>query len=164
MQISRIEASYLTNVPITPPPLLHEPSRASVIIVEVETDDGIVGYGATGSGLPWSIVEFINKQAAPLLMGQDPMLTEYIWNQRFKRFNRRSIAVVYSSAKSAIDIALWDIKGKALGQPVWRLLGGAQILYLPILPLVCPLIIMNSQQKQQDTGYCKDKTSRLSLR
>lgn len=52
MQINRVEASYLTNVPTTPPPLLKEPSRASVIIVEVETDDGIIGYGATGGALP----------------------------------------------------------------------------------------------------------------
>jgi len=126
MQIARVEASYLTDVPTTPPPLLKEPSRASVIIVEVETDDGIIGYGATGGALPWSIVEFINRQAAPFLTGQDPMLTERIWNQMFWKFNQRALTGVWSSAMSAIDIALWDIKGKALGQPVWRLLGGAQ--------------------------------------
>jgi hypothetical protein len=60
VQISRVEASYLTNIPTTPSPLLDGPSRASVIIVEIETDNGIIDYGATGGPLPWSIVEFIN--------------------------------------------------------------------------------------------------------
>jgi L-rhamnonate dehydratase len=126
VQISRVEASYLTNVPTTPPPLLDGPSRASVIIVEIETDNGIIGYGATGGPLPWSIVEFINRQARPFLLGQDPMLTERIWHQMQRHFNQRTLTGVWSSGISAIDIALWDIKGKALGQPVWRLLGGAQ--------------------------------------
>ncbi len=126
MQIKRVEASYLTNVPVTPPLLLKEPSRTRVIIVEVETDDGIIGYGATGSPLPWSIVEFINRQAAPFLIDQDPMLTERIGYQMLRKFNPRVQTGVWSDAMSAIDIALWDIKGKALGQPVWRLLGGAQ--------------------------------------
>ncbi|MFC2048234.1 mandelate racemase/muconate lactonizing enzyme family protein [Chloroflexota bacterium] len=126
MKIHRVEASYLTNIPITPPPLLKEPSRATVIIVEVETDNGIVGYGATMGTLPWLTVEFINRQAAPFLKDQDPMLTERIWNQMFQNFNPRAPNAVWSWAMSAIDIALWDVKGKALGQSVWRLLGGAQ--------------------------------------
>ncbi|MDP2949379.1 MAG: mandelate racemase/muconate lactonizing enzyme family protein [Chloroflexota bacterium] len=126
MKIARIEASYLTNVPITPPPLLKEPNRASVVIVEVETDTGLVGYGATGGMLPWSIVSFINREAAPALVGEDPLLTERVWTLMLKRFNQRALTGVWSFATSAIDIALWDIKGKCFGQPVWRLLGGAQ--------------------------------------
>ncbi len=79
MQIKRIEASYLTNIPIPPLPLLEKPTHSEVIIVEVETDDGIVGYGVGDHGiLPWSIVEFINREAAPFLTGQDPILTERI--------------------------------------------------------------------------------------
>jgi L-alanine-DL-glutamate epimerase-like enolase superfamily enzyme len=72
VQISRVEASYLTNIPAAPPPLLEGPSRASVIIAEIETDDGIIGYGATGGPLPWSIVEFINRQVHPLPVGAGP--------------------------------------------------------------------------------------------
>ncbi len=123
MKIKRVEAFYLKGVPTTPPPFLEKPDRADVIITEIETDNGIIGYGQCGWGLTYSIIEFINKDAAPLLIGQDPMLTERIWNQR--RFSQAT-AGVESSGKSAIDIALWDIKGKALGLPVWRLLGGAQ--------------------------------------
>ncbi len=125
MQIKRVEANYLTNIPITPPPLLKEPSHTSAIIVEIETDNGIIGYGL-GGGMPWSIMEFINRQAAPFLIGQDPILTERIGYQMFRKFNPRVQTGLWSSAMSAIDIALWDIKGKAWGQPVWRLLGGAQ--------------------------------------
>ncbi len=127
MQIKRVEASYLTNIPIPPLPLLKRPTHTHVIIVEVETDDGIIGYGVTDPGiLPWSVVEFINRQAAPFLIDQDPILTERIWNQMLRTFNPRVQTGVWSNAMSAIDIALWDIKGKAWGQAVWRLLGGAQ--------------------------------------
>ncbi len=123
MKIKRVEAYYLKGVPTTPPPFLDKPDRADVILTEVETDDGIIGYGHCGWGLTYSIIEFINKDAAPLLIGQDPMLTERLWNQR--RFVTATSGAE-SLGKSAIDIALWDIKGKALGLPVWRLLGGAR--------------------------------------
>ncbi len=126
MKIKRVEASYLTNIPITPPPLLKEPSRTTALIVEVETDDGIIGYGITKDTLPWSIIEFIHREAAPFLIGKDPMLTERIGYELFREFNERVHTGVWSYATSAIDIALWDIKGKAFGLPVWRLLGGAQ--------------------------------------
>ena len=65
MRIHRVEASYLTNVPSTPLPFLDGPSAAGVITAEIETDDGIIGYGATGGPIPRSIAEFINCQAAP---------------------------------------------------------------------------------------------------
>ena len=127
MQIRRVEASYLTNVPIAPPPLLNEPSRISfLVIVEIETDNGIIGYGVTGGWLPSPVKEFINREVAPFLIGEDPLRTERVWNRMFWEFNQRALTGVWSSAMSAIDIALWDIKGKAWGQPVWRLLGGAQ--------------------------------------
>jgi L-rhamnonate dehydratase len=125
VKIKRVEASYLPEVPVSPLPFLKEPTRSSVIITEIETDTGITGYGATGSPLNWSVVEFINRQIAPFLKDQDPILNERIWNQIFRKFNLRALTGVWSSGMSAIDIALWDIKGKALGLPVWKLLGGA---------------------------------------
>jgi L-rhamnonate dehydratase len=60
------------------------------------------------------------------LLGKNPLETERIWNQLYKQFNPRAQTGMWSSAVSAIDIALWDIKGKRYGEPVWRLLGGAQ--------------------------------------
>ena len=70
--------------------------------------------------------EFINREAAPFLRGKNPLETERIWNQLYKQFNPRGQTGMWSSAVSAIDIALWDIKGKYYKEPVWRLLGGAQ--------------------------------------
>jgi L-alanine-DL-glutamate epimerase-like enolase superfamily enzyme len=126
MKIIRVEANYLTDIPTTPPPLMDAPNRASVVVTEIETDDGITGYGMTGGPAPQSIAAFINHQARDLLLGQDPMLTERIWQQMFRTYNQRYLTGVWSSGMSAVDIALWDIKGKAFGMPVWRLLGGAQ--------------------------------------
>ncbi|RMF84448.1 MAG: mandelate racemase/muconate lactonizing enzyme family protein [Nitrospinota bacterium] len=124
MQIRRIEAQAL-QVPVTAP-LLDRPIRRGVVFVEIETDTGITGYGLTSYALHSAIREFINTEAAPFLQGQDPLCTERIWHQMFWSFNQRAQTGAWCSAMSAIDIALWDIKGKILGQPVWRLLGGAQ--------------------------------------
>ena len=63
MRIHRVTASHLVNVPITPPPFLKEPSRGSIVVTEIETDDGLTGYGSCGS-YPTSVVEFINREAA----------------------------------------------------------------------------------------------------
>jgi L-rhamnonate dehydratase len=62
----------------------------------------------------------------PFLRGKNPVETERIWHQLYTTFNPRAQTGMWSSAVSAIDIALWDIKGKYYKEPVWRLLGGAQ--------------------------------------
>lgn len=124
MQIRRVEASVL-KIPVEIP-LLTKKHPRGLVFVEIETDQGITGYGMTGFSLHEAIQEFINVEAAPFLQGKDPLLTERIWDQMFWTFNQRALTGVWSSAMSALDVALWDIKGKALGQAVWRLLGGAQ--------------------------------------
>lgn len=91
------------------------PNSANLTIVEVETDEGIIGYGRMGGS-----VELINGRLADFLAGEDPMLTDQIWHQLTQTFGGATAAL------AGIDLALWDIKGKALGVPVWRLLGGAQ--------------------------------------
>ncbi len=124
MQIRRVEADHLT-VPVEIPGL-NKTIRRGLVFVEIETDQGITGYGLTSYALHSAIKEFINADLAPFLLGKDPLLTERIWDQMFWTFNQRALTGVWSSAMSAIDIALWDIKGKSLGQAVWRLLGGAR--------------------------------------
>lgn len=124
MQIRRVEASLL-RVPVEIP-ILNKTHPRGVVFVEIETDAGITGYGMTGFSIHSAIQEFINTAAAPFLRGKDPILTERIWHEMFWTFNSRALTGVWSSAMSAIDVALWDIKGKALGQAVWRLLGGAK--------------------------------------
>lgn len=122
MRIQRLEAS-LHNVPITVP-LLDRPIERDLVFVRVETDDGARGYGLAGSMLGPSVVEFINRELGPFLQGLDPLLTEGWWEAAYWQFNQRSLSGVVSAGLSGADIALWDLKGKLLGQPVWRLLGG----------------------------------------
>lgn len=70
--------------------------------------------------------ELINQEIAPLIEGENPIETERIWNLMHKELNPRYQTGPWSTGVSAVDIALWDIKGKHMGEPVWRLLGGAQ--------------------------------------
>jgi len=95
----------------------------SDIYVRIETDAGIVGYGdATNHYLPYG-VEGTIKDLSPFLIGEDPERIEYLWQSCFRRrFMRGGPAT--GTAISGIDQALWDIKGKAYGVPVYQLLGG----------------------------------------
>ena len=115
----------LHRVPVSVP-LLKEPITTSIVFVTVETDKGIAGHGLTRGSQRFGIREFINREAGPFLRGKNPLESERIWNQLYKQFNPRAQTGMWSSAVSAIDIALWDIKGKHYMEPVWRLLGGAQ--------------------------------------
>ena len=124
MQITDIKAT-LHRVPVKVP-LLKEKIWTSVLFAVVETDQGVTGYGLTRGSLRFGPKEFINREVAPFLRGKNPLETERVWNQLYKAFNPRAQIGLWSSAVSAIDIALCDIKGKHYREPVWRLLGGAQ--------------------------------------
>lgn len=95
----------------------------SDIFLKIETDAGITGYGdGTQNFLPYA-VEGNLKDLIPYLIGEDPERIEYLWQSCFRRrFYRGGPAT--GAAVSAIDQALWDIKGKAYGVPVYQLLGG----------------------------------------
>ncbi|NOY29509.1 MAG: galactonate dehydratase [Planctomycetes bacterium] len=100
------------------------PSR-NWIFVRVETDEGIVGVGeATTEYHEKAVVAMIDEHFAPLLVGQDPTQVTHLWQQMQRFFWWRG-GVVASSAASGIEQALWDVTGKAYGQPVYKLLGGA---------------------------------------
>jgi galactonate dehydratase len=95
----------------------------SDVFLKIETDAGIVGYGdATNHFIPYSS-EGMLKDLIPYLIGEDPERIEYLWQSCFRRrFYRGGPAT--GAAVSAIDMALWDIKGKAHNMPVYQLLGG----------------------------------------
>src|SRR5438132_5135060 len=124
MQITEVKAT-LHRIPIEAP-LLKEKIWTPIVFVTVETDQGIKGYGLTRAAQRFGAREFINREVAPFLRDKNPVETERIWNELYKTFNPRAQTGMWSSAVSAIDIALWDIKGKYYKEPVWRLLGGAQ--------------------------------------
>jgi galactonate dehydratase len=93
------------------------------LFVTVDTDEGIWGVGESNlTSREEAVVGFINH-LRPLLVGQDPLRIEYLWQMMFRGgfFPADRIG---SSAISAIDTALWDIAGKAHGVPVYQLLGG----------------------------------------
>src|SRR2546430_12417173 len=124
MQITQVKAT-LHKIPIEVP-LLKEKIGTPIVFTAVETDQGITGYGLTRAAQRYGAKEFINREVAPFLRGKNPVETERIWHELYKTFNPRAQTGMWSSAVSAIGIALWDIKGKYYKEPVWRLLGGAQ--------------------------------------
>ena len=98
---------------------------------EIETDTGLIGIGNAALA-PRISKEIIDTYLAPLVIGQDPWDYEYIWQCLYRSthaWGRRGIGMV---AISAIDIAIWDILGKAAGQPVFKLLGGRTKERIPV--------------------------------
>ncbi len=96
---------------------------ASGTLVEVETDDGIVGYSMTH--LPVSdraLARYIEDVLAKIVVGKDPFMVEAIWRDMYNTCNRILFGI--AQATSAVECAIWDIIGKALKTPVYRLLGG----------------------------------------
>ncbi len=93
------------------------------LFVVVDTDEGIYGVGESGIGRREMAIQGVIEHFKPLLIGLDPFRTEHIW-QLLYRGGFFPAQRIQTSAISAIDIALWDIKGKALGVPVYDLLGG----------------------------------------
>ncbi|HVY35060.1 MAG TPA: mandelate racemase/muconate lactonizing enzyme family protein [Caulobacteraceae bacterium] len=97
--------------------LTHEPTfNQSANIVVIETEGGLSGIGEGGTP------DMMN-QCAGMLIGEDPFRIEHLWQEMFRGYfypaGHEKI-----DALGALDLALWDLKGKALGVPVWQLLGG----------------------------------------
>jgi mannonate dehydratase len=104
------------------------PQKAALgnyVIVKIETNQqGLVGWGdATCSGSELAVAKMLEEHLAPALIGQNPMEIEKLWQRVFFIPYYRS-GSVQMSAISGIDMALWDIKGKVAGLPVYELLGG----------------------------------------
>lgn len=93
------------------------------LFVVVDADDGLYGVGEAGLTGRELAVSGAIEHLRPLLVGQDVMRTEHLW-QMLSRGGFFPHGKVIGSAIAAIDIALWDIKGKALGLPLYDLLGG----------------------------------------
>ena len=100
---------------------------SEIVVVKVITDNGLDGIGFT-SATPTTgpiLQTFIEGLLAPLLLDQDPSDTTTLWQRMYlDGLPRRGGDGLMRNAIAAVDFALWDIKGKALGLPVWRLIGG----------------------------------------
>ena len=101
--------------------------KDKVVCVRVNTDEGISGFGEVGLayGTAHHAAVGIARDYAGYIIGKDPMRIEQIWESIFRNtFWGMGSGTVIAAGMAAIDIALWDIKGKALGVPVYELLGG----------------------------------------
>jgi L-rhamnonate dehydratase len=101
------------------------------LVVEVFTDSGHVGIGNAALS-PYVTKAIIDRHLTPLLLGQNPWDVEYLWQHMYRKtmaWGRKGLGMV---AISAVDIALWDVLGKAAGQPVYRLLGGRTKTRIPV--------------------------------
>ena len=96
--------------------------------VRVTCDDGAQGVGYTytiGTGGS-SVVALLRDHLAPLLIGEDPDEIERQWKRLFFHTHATAVGAITSLALAAIDTALWDLRGKRTGLPLWKLAGGAQ--------------------------------------
>ena len=100
----------------------------NLVFVEVSTDEGITGWGEITT-YPGQVanraVAAVIREASDLIVGEDPSNIEMVWNRLFRQFTYVGTRGAVSAMVSGIDIALWDIRGKALDQPIYKLLGGA---------------------------------------
>ncbi len=94
------------------------------VTLKIETDEGIYGLGdGTLNGRELAVASYLSDHLIPCLIGRDPFQTEDIWQYLYRGAYWRRGPVTMASI-AAVDVALWDIKGKALNTPVYNLLGG----------------------------------------
>lgn len=104
-----------------------DPSKIGSFVVEVSTDKGIKGYGNGGPGGNF----VVENHLAKLITGRDPFDIERNWDIMWRGTMHYGRAGLVINAISAVDNACWDIVGQAVGQPVWRLLGGETKARIP---------------------------------
>jgi D-galactarolactone cycloisomerase len=101
--------------------------RRTAHIVEVVTDEGISGFGEAfgGGGIAFGNKAIVERTIAPMIVGMDPLDNEVIWHKVYNLLRDHGQKGMPMQALSGVDMALWDIAGKALDKPVYKLLGGA---------------------------------------
>jgi L-alanine-DL-glutamate epimerase-like enolase superfamily enzyme len=133
MKITRLD-TFILHVPVTGDRIadsVHQVTHWGAPGVIVHTDQGIRGCGYTGTlgHLPTDrlIRDCIGESFGPLLVEQDPLSVRHLWQRlyQFPAIRWVGRAGIAQMALAALDIALWDIKAKAAGMPLWRLLGGS---------------------------------------
>lgn len=103
---------------------LHSPGR-NYVTLKISTEDGLIGLGdATLNGREQAVFSYLQDHLAPTLIGRDPQRIEDIWQYMYLGGYWRT-GGVGMAAIAAVDMALWDIKAKRAGMPLYQLLGGA---------------------------------------
>ncbi len=99
------------------------PIRGRAMILKMFTDEGLVGYGEPMNYEHWRVVAQAVEDMAEYLVGKDPLDIEDHWQAMYRSSYSRSMPVLVG-ALSGIEMAMWDVFGKMVGLPVWKLLGG----------------------------------------
>ena len=120
-----------------------DPGKVPSATVEIATDKGIKGYGSGGPGAGYVVEQHLTK----LLLNEDPFNIERLWDIMWRSTMSYGRMGVVINAISAVDLALWDIVGKALNMPVYKLLGGET---KPRLPAYCT---GNDIEQHVEFGY-----------
>ncbi len=160
MKITDVEAIYVRSTQVKE----QCDSGQDALIVRVHTDEGITGIGEVDSsplavqGMilgPYS--HTISSGLKHLLIGEDPFETEYLWDKMFRQNIYAGRSGIGIHAMSGIDIALWDIKGKKLGMPIWKLLGGgfrkSIRCYASLLFEATPELTGDAARRLTDQGF-----------
>ena len=100
--------------------------QGEYIFVEVKTDEDITGWGEVTTTHPAAnrAICAIIQQLDQIIVGENPLQIEKIWNKIFRRFTYMGSRGASTNAISGVDIALWDIFGKVKNEPIYNLLGG----------------------------------------
>lgn len=107
-----------------------ESAGREYVFVKVQTDEGIHGWGEGTLEMKQGTVVAAVRDLQGFILGEDPTRVDFLWQRMYRQgFWRGGVAIL--SGISAIEQALWDITGKAYGQPVYKLLGGAVRDYIP---------------------------------
>jgi L-alanine-DL-glutamate epimerase-like enolase superfamily enzyme len=116
-----LPALKIKAIRVYQPPRINPTSNQSNLVVTVETDAGITGIGEGGS-------PDMLRQCAGMLIGEDPLRTGYLWELQTRAFYPPGREKLH--AQGALDVALWDIKAKAMNAPLHQVLGGVSREYL----------------------------------
>jgi len=129
MKISEVKAFALSiKLENMPRRGVGQPIKKDTVVVRVKTEDGVTGYGEAHHALaPTLVADLVNQNLAPIVVGSDAMEVEEIWNRIYlKQGQTHGPGNALYKALSGVDVALWDVRGKALKQPVYKLLGGTR--------------------------------------
>lgn len=102
--------------------------KQQTVFVEIEVEEGLVGVGYSytiGTG-GHSVLALLHHDLLPRLIGQDARQIEALWQSLFWHTHATAVGAITSLALAAVDLALWDLRCKSLGEPLWLLAGGAK--------------------------------------
>ena len=122
--VSTIRLSYRMDIPMAD--AIHYMPERTLLIVQVQTDSGLVGIGEAASygGDVESMEALVLGVLKPIVVGEDPFAVERLWQRMAMRPHQRGTRGMLMMAISGVDTALWDLIGQATSTPLYRLLGG----------------------------------------